>query len=1138
LNANRKHDAANSCLIRLPLLASLAMLLVAGFGSPGCMAPSAGPRQTGATATAPAADAVRVWSEQVTLPTYAVHPDPVPRFQVTDDVKYYPYSSQRDIAWQSKPQTWTAVCMENRYLKVMIMPELGGRLFAMYDKLADRDVIYRQKSIKPGRVGTRGAWICGGIEYDFPDSHSVTTHDKVHWTTRQYPDGSAAILIGDVERISRMGWTVEFRMAVDRASMEDRIYLHNRTPMRQRYYYWTNAGIEAGEKTQMILPFPKVTGHFGNGFADWPVRDGVDWSWFWKYPDATSTFGIGGQESFIGAYDHDKGVGVAHYADRREMPGRKFWTWGVSPAGMRWYDVLSDDKRPYAELQAGPMLTQSLYAWMQPYESQRFQEVWIPISRIGPFVRANPEAAVRLTVEKDEATVGVLPMRTFASAQVDLCAGQRVLQTWTADLAPEKPLLRTVKVDASDAASLRLVVRDSRGQGIIEHTLGTYALKGNVPTTLPTMDPQGMTLPASASAETATKRYELQWLHCDYADAARTIEDALAKWPNDPQVRFDAGLFRLFQGQPAKACVLLQPLVDGKDVSLQAKYYLALAKMQTGEAEGASRLLAEVRMVGSGVAEAATWTRAARILGAKGLLRAGRFNEALALLEPVLRSDPDYPYAAALCIYASRREGKHDAALRVMHNHLSQPDLEPMARLEVQQLTGRTDPTLARMLLRDPEVPIELACDYISVGDWKTAEAILTGGCGENACSGMTWLMAGYCAAMRGEKDKVVEYRTKAEAAPPEMVFPSRAEELAAAEQMLRSRVAAPRAAYYAGLVLMRLMRYDEAIVEWRRAIDAKDDNALARRSLAMALSAVKKDQQGAIAHLERAISIDPRQPVFYQDLATLYSALGRPADARDVLARSVRAAPATDALVTSLAEASLSLGQYRQAVQALADHRFNATEGRYGVHDDYAVAWVGVALQALLKDDSKEALAALNKALEYPENLSIGRPAEPQDESMIHYWRGVALQQLGKPQEATQAFELSVKQASSERGGGRRGGFYGTVNTAHSVLALRALARTQAATSQAARLTKAPSTNRWMQGDWYRSFMAFRGAWAQVLEGGAPGDGSLFDAIAKDPQVPAQWPRLSMLVEEALRHGPAPAAAAAQRAAVSQPAS
>ncbi len=420
-----------------------------------------------------------------------------------------------------------------------------------------------------------------------------------------------------------------------------------------------------------------------------------------------------------------------------------------------------------------------------------------------------------------------------------------------------------------------------------------------------------------------------------------------------------------------------------------------------------------------------------------------------------------------------------------------------MARLEVQLLTGRTDPTLARMLQRDPEVAIELACDYISVGDWATAEAVLTGGAGENARSGMTWLMAGWCAFALGQADKTAEYRARADAAPVDMVFPSRVAELMAAEQAMRSGAVTPRVAYYAGLVLMRLMRYDEAIAAWGKAIDAKDDNALARRCLALTLSAVKQDRQGAVAHLERATAIDPRQPVYYQDLAGLYVALGRSADAKDVLARAVRNTTATDALVGYLAAACLATGDYREATQALAGHRFNVTEGRYGVHDDYAVAWIGVGLTALRDGQPQEALAALEKALEYPDNLAIGRPAGAQDESMVHFWRGVALRRLGRNSEATKAFEASAGQSVSERG--RRRGFYRTLTTAHGILALRVLGRSQEAADRVERLTRAPATSRWVQqDDFYRAGLALRAVWVQGLRADGAIDPAAFTARAR----------------------------------------
>jgi tetratricopeptide (TPR) repeat protein len=1106
----------------------LVLLAVAGIHSAGCTASRHAAPPTGAgVAAGPAGQKVNVWTERISLPTYPIRPDPVPRFQATDDVKYYPYPSQADIGSQAKPKTWTAVCMENRYLKIVILPELGGRVFAMYDKLAGTDVIYRQKSIKPGRVGIRGAWTSGGIEYNFPDSHSVTTLDKVHWTTRQDPDGSAAVLIGDVERISRMAWTVELRLAPDRACMQDRIFLHNRTPVRQRYYYWTNAGVEATDQTQLIFPFPKIAGHFGGGLEDWPVRDGTDWSWYRLYKDSTTIFGIGGSEDFVGAYDHGRGAGVAYYADRVKMPGRKFWSWGTSPAGMRWAQILSDDGRPYLELQAGPMLTQSEFAWMQPYETQRFDEYWIPVSRIGPFARANPQAVVRLTVQEGEATVGVLPLQRFPAAKVELSAAGRVVQTWKTDLSPEKPLLATVKVGAADAASLHLVVRDARGGTIIEHTCGKYALEGPLPSEIPNMSEARVDASTPAGA---ARQYELQWLNCHYTEAAKTIEEALTRWPADPALCFDGALFRLYQGRPGQAIDLLQPLSGRKDgLGVQAKYYLALADLRSGDPHAALGMLADVQKTGAEADDVATWARAATILRAKALMSIGKFGEAHAELEPLLQSDPRYAYAAALSACAARRAGRRQAALRIVRDYLSGPDLEPMARLEVQLVTGRGDPTLHRMLLRDPEVAIELASDYISVADWRTAEAVLTGSCGQTAKSGMTWLMAGWCAEVLGMSAQAVAWRARGEGAPIDFVLPSRLEELAAADNALQMASWAPRAAYYKGLVLMRLMRYDEALTCWRQAIDARDDNALARRCLAMALASLKQDRQGAVAHLIRAIRIEPHLPAFYLDLAGLYRGLGRQADARDVLVRAMRNVPVTDSLVTDLATAYLAEGQYLEAVQALVGHRFNATEGRYGAHDDYAAAWLGVGLKAMLKDYPKEALEVFDRALAYPASLAIGRPENPHDEAMIHFWRGVALQQLDRPEEARRAFERCVADATAERA--LRHGFYGAMNVAHGALALKGLGKNEEFTAQIDRLKTARGSRHWEHEDWLKTYMAFRAAWAQALQGEGPPDAAAFKTLADDPKMPAQWTRLSMLAAQVLRRYPPTTLPAAREA-------
>ena len=1114
-----------------------ALLMLAGLTSAGCMQHLPLYRPADSAPPLDMAGNVRIWTDRLTLPTHDVRSDPIPRFQATDDRKFYPYSAQRDVADEPKGRNWTVIYLENKYLKVEILPELGGRVFRLYDKLAGQDMVYHQTSIKPALAGIRGAWVAGGIEFNFPDCHSVSTHDEVHWTTRQYPDGSMSVLIGDIERISRMGWTVELRLSPDRACLEDRIFLANRTPIRQRCFYWTNAGVEGTEQVQMILPAPKVViGQRDKEPVDWPLREGMDYSWLKSYDGGTGVLGVGGDEDFVAAYDHARQVGLVHYADRCALPARKFWTWGIGSYNDYWARRVSDDNKPYLEMQAGPQVSLSELAWMQPYEVVRFDECWIPVSRIGPLARANPEAAVRLTIEKghaagsqptiarSRATFGVLVTERIPGAQVELRGRWKAIWHSQADLSPETPLLQTVPVEADDVDSLRLVVSDSRGRVVIEHACGHYAQLAKLPTEVPNI--VGRRVDASTAAG-AVQRFEVCWMECRYNDAARTIEQALGKWPDDPAVRFEAGVLRLWQGKPGEALPLLQSASRRDDsVGLQARYYTALASLQLGDLERASSLLVAMEKIDPKAVDTPVWKRAGAILRAKVLLSAGRFHEAYSLLQGVLRADADDPYVAALSVYALRQDGRAEAALRIARRYLAQADLEPMARLEVQLLTHQADTTLERMLQRDPEVSIELACDYMSVADWSTAETILTGGAGQNARSGMTWLLAGHCAEVMGRLDAAAEYRKKAEAAPVCLVFPSRIEELAAAEHALKVEPQSPHAAYYAGLALMRLMRYDEAIVQWQRAIAICDDNAVAQRCLGMALAKAKQQPDEAVAHLERALALAPAEISISLDLADVYGDLGRRQDQRDLLERALRIMPPSDALVSALGEAYLATGQYRQAAETLDGRQFNPADTHYRVFEDRAVAWLGVGLQHLLKDDPQAALAAFDRALAPPTTL----PAEPQESpdevAMIQFWRAVALKTLAQPEQARQALEQACELSVDQRA--LWGGYYSVMNVAHGALAMRALGQSDGFAKLASQLNEPPPQRRGRrssQNDWMRAYMAFRTAWGKALQIGGADDLAAFKKIADDRGMPAPWGSLSILAVEALHKCvPAPA--------------
>ena len=124
---------------------------------------------------------VKAWEEDVVIPTYGVgEPDKNPvflekRVYQGSSGKVYPYPIIEKIFDEKEDKTYQAVFLENEYIKVMILPELGGRIQRAYDKTNGYDFVYYNHVIKPALVGLLGPWISGGIEFNWPQHHRPTT---------------------------------------------------------------------------------------------------------------------------------------------------------------------------------------------------------------------------------------------------------------------------------------------------------------------------------------------------------------------------------------------------------------------------------------------------------------------------------------------------------------------------------------------------------------------------------------------------------------------------------------------------------------------------------------------------------------------------------------------------------------------------------------------------------------------------------------------------------------------------------------------------------------------------------------------------------------------------------------------------
>ncbi len=152
-------------------------------------------------------ECVRVWEEPVMIPTYeAGEAEKLPvfldkRVYQGSSGKVYPYPVTETISDTRKDKEYRAVYLENEYLKIMILPELGGRIQRAYDKTNGYDFVYYNHVIKPALVGLTGPWISGGIEFNWPQHHRPTTFLPTDYELEKHEDGSCSVLIHDEDQM-------------------------------------------------------------------------------------------------------------------------------------------------------------------------------------------------------------------------------------------------------------------------------------------------------------------------------------------------------------------------------------------------------------------------------------------------------------------------------------------------------------------------------------------------------------------------------------------------------------------------------------------------------------------------------------------------------------------------------------------------------------------------------------------------------------------------------------------------------------------------------------------------------------------------------------------------------------------------
>ena len=421
----------------------------------------------------PGADPATVTTGTVTLPTCRMEdiswlPSPF----ATDDVgRGYPYlrSDRNRIQWnlpEFDDRTWRTVVLENEYLKVTLLGELGGRLFEAIFKPTGKQVFFREKQLKPFNLwncGKEWMFATGGLRFEFPGwGHDPNTEEPWEPTLRTFPNGTASVTFARTDVRTGLSARVHVSLDPGRSWIRLNMEIENPTDHPQRAGFWTITGLEATPGIEFIVPTEFVIYHGGEETFRWPVSRGADWTYFRNWPDMQSFFALDWKSDFSGLYDHIRDTGVVRWARPQDTPGLKLW------GAPRWRE------RYYVSIYGGIAQTMEEKVTLKPGQVRRWEETWYPLAGTKGLTHATREVAVSLHRRDDDLVLGVLPTRIHRGATLRIVQADKTLLEKTVDLTPNEALVQTVPLKGKAEALTVRITRDD-GRALLEKS---FELKG------------------------------------------------------------------------------------------------------------------------------------------------------------------------------------------------------------------------------------------------------------------------------------------------------------------------------------------------------------------------------------------------------------------------------------------------------------------------------------------------------------------------------------------------------------------------------------------------------------------------------------------------------------------------------------
>lgn len=892
--------------------------------------------------------AVRVWRGSLQIPTYAEDaPNPNPPFDLfTFGGRFnYPYPIRDALTDRREPVSWRTLNLENEYLRLTVLPDLGGHIYSCLDKRTGREMFYANTAIKKALIGYRGAWAAFGVEFNFPVSHNWVSMSPVDFASAGHPDGSGSIWVGNVDRVYGSEWRVELRLQPGRAVLDQHVELYNRSDVRHRYYWWSNGAVQVWEDSHLVYPTELMATHGFTSVEPWPIdRQGRDLSVIRNEVDGpVSLFTYQTREPFVGVYHPRTNSGTVHVADPAELPVHKFWSWGNDRDAATWRTALSDDDSAYVELQAGLFRNQETYGFLEPQESVRFSEHWLPVRDLGGITRANVDGVLHMERKTGRVALALDVTRDLPGARIKVRQGATTALDTTVTLSPRD--VWRADIEKVTAAPVTFELIDASGTPVLVHTENVFDRTPAAQVRLGARQTDSAADAIPRSADEIAERGLVDELEGRRLAALFRYRDGLVQHPHSLALLKAGGRLAVVlgwanAGRSRPAIDWLEEASARNTTDFETRYYLGLALIAAGRAREARPHL-----------EAADRFRATR---APALLQLARLSAADGDLARALRDlqtigveSPRSSLAGALEVAVLRRLGRNaDARERAQHWQA----IDPTGSLIRHELTllGETDQDLWPHLGADADRVLNLVDQYVAIGAYQEALGLLDHeyprveppareiGAVPPVDSPLVAYYRGYVRQRLGANASA-DY-AKARTLSTRYTFPGRWSAYLVLKDALRVNPEDGTARFLLGSLYLASGLVEPAVEEWQRVRRVRPPIPTLHRNLGRALLQGTPNYTEARAALEEGIAADSANVDLYLTLDGVLSATNASPRER---ATALRRFPASErmpsSIVFKLAIALAEAGDTAEAERLFHNRFFPKEEGGTSVRAVYA---------------------------------------------------------------------------------------------------------------------------------------------------------------------------------------------------------